>query len=123
MKIIFIVFLIITSLSVFAQETLTEKAQPIVREGKLLYQSEMASWYGTDLFLESYKQRENIGGYFSYIDNDIAKCLFFSKGENTKVIGTISFDSTYNIKTATVDLKKRQFTKTKMTYIRSGNQL
>ena len=57
----------------------------------------MASWYGTDLFLENYKNRDNIGGYFSYTDNDISKCIFFSKADNPKVIGTISFDSTYNL--------------------------
>ena len=33
-----------------------KKAQPIVEEGKLLYRSEMASWYGTDLFLANYKE-------------------------------------------------------------------
>jgi hypothetical protein len=99
------------SLTVFGQKNPTEKAQPIVAEGKLLYKSEMASWYGTDLFLENYKQRENIGGYFSYTENEIAKCIFFSKTENPKVIGTISFDNTYNIKTAKTDFTERDFTK------------
>lgn len=97
--------------SVFGQKNPTEEAQPIVAEGKLLYKSEMASWYGTDLFLENYKNRENIGGYFSYTDTDTAKCVFFSKSENPKVIGTISFDSTYNINTAKIDLTERDFTK------------
>ncbi len=100
------------SLSVFGQKNLTEEAEPIVAEGKLLYKSEMASWYGTDLFLENYKYRENIGGYFSYTDNYIAKCVFFSKAESPKVIGTISFDSTYNVKTSKTDLTERDFTQT-----------
>ena len=112
MKKTLILFLTLFSLSVFGQENLTEEAQPIVAEGKLLYKSEMASWYGTDLFLENYKDRENIGGYFSYTENDIANCIFFSKAEVPKVIGTISFDSTYNIKTAKIDLTKRDFTQT-----------
>lgn len=93
----------------FAQKTPTELAQPIVEEGKRLYKSEMASWYGTDLFLEKHPDRSNVGGYFSYIENDISKCIFFNKQENPKVIGTMSFDSTYNIKTATVDLTEREF--------------
>lgn len=104
--------LIITLFTFFgySQNTPTEKAQPIVTEGKLLYKSEMASWYGTDLFLEKYTNRENIGGYFSYTDKDkTAKCIFFSKSETPKVIGTISFDSTYNISTAITDLKEREF--------------
>jgi hypothetical protein len=104
--------LTLLSLSVFGQSNPTEEAQPIVAEGKLLYKSEMASWHGTDLFLENYKDKENIGGYFSYTDNTTSKCIFFSKGNKPKVIGTISFDSTYNTKTANVSLTERDFTKT-----------
>lgn len=103
--------LTLLTLSVFGQKNPTEEAQPIVAEGKILYKSEMASWYGTDLFLESYKDRENIGGYFSYTDKEFAKCIFFSKADKPKVIGTISFDSTYNTKTANVSLTEREFTK------------
>jgi hypothetical protein len=104
------VVLILLGLTVFGQDNPTEKAQPIVAEGKLLYKSEMASWYGTELFLESYKDRENIGGYFSYTDKDVSKCVFFSKTDRPKVIGTISFDSTYNVKSAKTDLTGREFT-------------
>lgn len=106
------IILTLITLSVFGQKNPTEEAQPIVAEGKLLYKSEMASWYGTDLFLEKYKNRENIGGYFSYTDNDIAKCVFFSKEEKPKIIGTISFDSTYNLEAAKTDLTERDFTQT-----------
>lgn len=109
-KTLTIILTLITAI-VFGQKNPTEEAQPIVAEGKLLYKSEMASWYGTDLFLENYKNRENIGGYFSYIKNDISKCIFFAKSDNPKVIGTISFDSTYNVKTAKIDLVEREFTK------------
>lgn len=104
--------LTLLTLSVFGQDNPTEMAKPIVAEGKQLYKSEMASWYGTDLFLKNYKERINIGGYFSYTDNDISKCIFFSKSDNPKVIGTISFDSSYNIKTAKSDLSEREFTTT-----------
>lgn len=107
---IFTIILTLISVSVFGKKNPTADAQLIVAEGKLLYRSEMASWYGTDLFLEKYKDLENIGGYFSYIENDTAKCIFFSKGEDPKVIGTISFDSTYNIRTAPADLTERNFT-------------
>lgn len=106
------IILTFLSLSVFGQSNPTEQAQPIVAEGKLLYKSEMASWYGTDLFLENYTDRENIGGYFSYTDKELAKCIFFSKADKPKVIGTITFDSTYNTKTANVILTEREFTKT-----------
>ncbi len=106
----FTIILILLTATVFGQRNPTEEAQPIVAEGKLLYKSEMASWYGTDLFLENYKNKENIGGYFSYTDKDISKCIFFSKSDTPKVIGTISFDSTYNLKSAMTDLSERAFT-------------
>lgn len=99
-------------LNAFGQKNLNEKTENILAEGKLLYKSEMASWYGTDLFLEKYKQRENIGGYFSYNENEVIKCVFFSKTDIPEVIGTISFDNTYDLKTANSDLNARNFTKT-----------
>jgi hypothetical protein len=107
-KILTLAFMLLVT-SVFGQKNPTEEAQSIVDEGKLLYKSEMASWYGTDLFLGSYKNRDNIGGYFSYIDQATPKCIFFSNSENPKVIGTISFDNTYDTKTAKVDLSEREF--------------
>lgn len=103
--------LFVLAIQAFGQKDLNEKSKSIVKEGKLLYQSEMASWYGTDLFLEKYKERSNIGGYFSYTENEVSKCVFFSKTSTPKVIGTISFDSTYNIKTAGYNLIERDFTK------------
>ena len=105
-----IFILTLVSLSVLGQDNPTEQAQPIVAEGKLLYKSEMASWYGTDLFLEIYKDRENIGGYFSYTDDEVSKCIFFSKADQPKVIGTISFDNTFEVKSAKTDLTERDFT-------------
>lgn len=112
MKKLFTILFALLNGIVFAQINPTTEAQPIVAEGKLLYKSEMASWYGTDLFLEKYTQRDNIGGYFSYTDNGVARCIFFSNGDSPKVIGTISFDSTYNIETAKTDLAERSFSKT-----------
>jgi hypothetical protein len=98
------------TLTAFGQSKLDKEAAEIVAEGKRLFQSEMASWYGTDLFLEKYTERENIGGYFSYVENDVAKCVFFSKAATPQVIGTMSFDSSYDVKTATTDLTGREFT-------------
>lgn len=95
---------------VSAQKNPTQKAQPIVEEGEKLYHSEMASWYGTDLFIEAYENRENIGGYFSYMEDGHSKCIFFSSGDDPLVIGTISFDSTYIIEDALVNLDERAFT-------------
>ena len=61
---IFTIILILLTLTVFSQKSPTEEAQPIVAEGKLLYKSEMASWYGTDIFMEKHPDKENGGGPF-----------------------------------------------------------
>jgi hypothetical protein len=98
-----------SSLYLSAQDNPTEGAKHIVEEGKRLYRSEMASWYGTDLFLEKYKEQGKVGGYISYMEGDLAKCVFYSKEASPKVIGTVIFDSTYNLKAAITDLKERAF--------------
>jgi hypothetical protein len=95
----------------FAQPIPKKITDSIVAEGKKLYRSEMASWYGTDVFLAAYKKRENIGGYFSYLDKDLATCIFYSKTTKAKVIGTIRFDDTYNVEKAKVNVEERDFTK------------
>jgi hypothetical protein len=106
---IFIGVFIHTSFNLSAQNATDRKNDRIVAEGKQLYRSEMASWHGTDLFLEKFPERRNeIGGYFSYSDSSVSKCIFFSK--INKVIGTIAFDSTYSSETATIDGAERGFT-------------
>jgi hypothetical protein len=92
-----------------AQDKTDEIADSITTIGKELYRSEMASWYGTDIFLERFKeQRQNIGGYFSYNDSGFSNCIFFEKGENPQVLSTIKFDSTYRVVNAQVDSVKRK---------------
>lgn len=110
MKKILIILLLLV-VNCYSQKRLDSKIEETIQEGKRLYRSEMASWYGTDLFLEKYPNRENIGGYVSYSEDDISKCIFFSKGEKATVIGTIIFDKTYNLKAAKIDLEERNLTK------------
>lgn len=98
------------SLNLFGQNDIKTQTQSIVDEGKRLYKSEMASWYGTDLFLANYKDRANVGGYFSYTTKDeISKCVFFSKTDKPRVIGTISFDSSFSTSSAKIDLTEKDF--------------
>ncbi|GAB3568435.1 hypothetical protein GCM10027578_20910 [Spirosoma luteolum] len=107
---VLVLILALLSTNVFGQKDPSKLAQSIVEEGKLLYKSEIASWHGTDLFLEKYKDRSNVGGYLSYTEGVTTKNIFFSKSTEPKIIGTISFDSTFNEKTAQVDLNERDFT-------------
>lgn len=103
-------FFFIASISAQAQDENETPRRLILEEGKRLYRSEMASWYGTDLLMEHTPDRSHVGGYFSYTDNEIARCIFFSNEDVPKVIGSITFDSTYNTKTAQMDFSERKFT-------------
>lgn len=109
-KLILFLNVCVISISGLAQDKINEKARPIVEEGKRLYRSEMASWYGTDLLLEHTSDRSKVGGYFSYVDNNMATCIFYSKGDQPAVIASVTFDSTYNIKTARMNFAERKFT-------------
>jgi len=108
-KISLLIFLLIIYITVFAQKNQLEKN--IVDEGKKLYCAEMASRYGSDVLLEKYpEQTENIIDCFSYSENKITKCIFVSNEGNPKVIATVSFDSTFDTHTATIDKLERNFT-------------
>lgn len=116
-KIINIASLLLAFFSSYGQnEALNKTASSIVAEAKILYKSEMASWLGTDLFLENYRDKERIGGYFSYPDHDTVKNIFFSKEIQPKVIGTICFDSSLTVQSAKVYLNERQMTPTEEDY-------
>lgn len=83
----------------------------ILKEAKTLYRSEMASWYGTDIFVEKFKEQlSNARGYFSYDDGELTNCIFFSKDETPKVLATISFDSSFSTQTAKINNEQRDFT-------------
>ncbi|TXF77429.1 hypothetical protein [Chryseobacterium sp.] len=107
------ILFIFCSLPYFAQN-LQKVAEDIKNEGVQIYRSEMASWNGTDLFLTNFKEKENIGGYFSYLENDIPRCIFFSK--DNKVIGTIIFPTNYKPENAKLDLTVREFSDVEKEY-------
>lgn len=98
-------------LNVNAQETpdLGYIADSITADAKILYRSEMASWYGTDIFMERSKDKSKAKGYFSYLTPQASRCVFFTGDEVPKVIGSIDFDSTYNVNTAVADFAERDF--------------
>lgn len=110
----FLAVLVVLLAVSFHAQNLEKLSNEINEEGIALYRSEMASWYGTDVFRASYENMENVGGYFSYIDESVPKCVFFSK-EN-KIIATIAFPTNYNPKDANLDLKERDFTPTEAEY-------
>lgn len=105
-SLMFLSFFLVMSYLTLAQ-TVEEIA--IVEEGKKLYRLEMASWNGTDLFRMKYANKlDQVGGYVSYETGDTVRCIFFTAGKPSKVILSISFDSTYNIEAAQVDASSRE---------------
>ena len=111
MKNIYIILLVFLSLNSYSQN-IEKLTKPIIEEGKRLYRSEMSSWHGTDLFLEKYTHRENIGGYFSYSENNENINVFFSKSETPKIIGTIKFNDAFDLDKANINLTERNLTET-----------
>lgn len=105
-----ILFITLFGFNCLGQSKLDKETAAILDEGKMLYKSEMASWYGSDIFNEKYTGTEKIGGYLSYTENEISTCIFFSKDETPKVIGTMSFDTTFKVENAKTDLAERQLT-------------
>jgi hypothetical protein len=110
-KLVFLIPALLVHFFSFSQDETEKITDGIVKEGKKLYRSEMASWYGTDIFLERFKDKASSAqGYVSYVENDKTKCIFYSKGDKPKVVVTIIFDSTYNTSTAEADGTSREFT-------------
>ena len=60
----------------FGQSKTDKITSKIIEEGKMLYKSEMASWYGTDIFIEKFKEKEKIGGYLSYSALNVCNIIF-----------------------------------------------
>ncbi|MBL7705068.1 MAG: hypothetical protein JNM21_05905 [Taibaiella sp.] len=103
---------LLLSSGTFAKKDLVKIAVEIEAEGKMLYCLEQASWHGTDLFMEKYTYSDNIGGYFSYIDQDTPKCIFISKTSIPEVIGTIIFNKDFDLQQAKVIMSGRALTST-----------
>lgn len=111
-KTLFLILFALLSLSIFSEKSVDQQIESIKKEGVKLYKSEMASWYGTDIFIEQYQNKENIGGYLSYSEKDKNICIFYSNSNKPKVIGTIAFDDSFDITKANIDLTERAFNST-----------
>jgi hypothetical protein len=95
----------------FAQKKdLNAIASRIEKEAKALYNSEWASWYGTDVFMAKCKDKQPIaGGFLSYETPTGRTNIFYSREEQPKVLVTISFGSDYNENNYTLDTATRAF--------------
>ncbi len=76
----------------------------ILAEAWLLYNSEKASWSGTDMVQQYYPEKLNkLGGYFSYTENKRHTCLFFDRNSIPEVTISITFDDTFIPEAAKID--------------------
>ncbi|WP_026990222.1 hypothetical protein [Flavobacterium subsaxonicum] len=96
------------TLPAFCQE---KEKQEIMKEAKLLYNSERASWSGTDIFMAKFpEKREKMGGYFSYSQGNQHKCVFVDNQASPNVLATILFDDGFVIEASKTDTVSRKLT-------------
>ncbi len=87
----------------------------ILAEAYLLYNSEKASWNGTDIFLENFPEKRNlIGGYFSYTENNMHSCVFFDQNEIPNLLAKITFNNIFDVQSAEIDTTKRKLNTVEM---------
>jgi len=96
--------------AVYAQSDRSKTTDSIEVEGKMLYQSEAASWYGTDIFLEKCKSKSSrSGGYLSYDTGTGMNNIFFSKDAEPVVLATMSFPYNPRADNCKLDSTERKF--------------
>ncbi|AWH86859.1 hypothetical protein HYN59_17860 [Flavobacterium album] len=107
-KTLLLIVLALLSLPLFSQ---TKEEEQVLAEAWLLYNSERASWLGTDLFLEKFpEKKENIGGYFSYSADGKHTCIFFDREQEPNVLGALTFDDSFVAEAADVNTTSRKLT-------------
>ena len=108
-------FLLVTALfsntETYNQEYLDKQAKLITEQGVFLYKLEKGAWHGTDLFFEKFGEKKSLlGGYVTYPDKKNTKIVFYSNEKSPKVIATILFDESFDLKKAKLDSKGRNLT-------------
>lgn len=105
MKLIIIIF----SGLLFVNNALGQNKDEILAEAYLLYNSEKASWNGTDIFLKKFPEKRNvIGGYFSYTEDNLHNCIFFDKSDNPNLLAKITFNDDFILEKARIDTVSRK---------------
>jgi hypothetical protein len=117
-KLFLVCLVIIFALTSRAQDDHLQKvADSVTNEGKTLYRSEWASWYGTDVFeAKCPHKRDLAGGYFSYETDKNLVNIFFSKGEAPRLLASITFEKDFNKDNYVLDTVRVQFTATEQEY-------
>lgn len=89
----------------------SQNQDEILAEAWLLYNSEMASWHGTDIFRARFADRsDKVGGYFSYSEGHEHTCIFFSTDDDPDVLASITFTDNFVPEAAMVKDTPRKLT-------------
>lgn len=108
-----IAFVNISIAAIGQQRDLVKIADSIRAEAEVLYRSEFASWYGSDVFAEKCKARRNrSGGYLSYDNGKNLINIFYSTAPTPTVLATISFGYDFNAANYKLDTTDRHFNAT-----------
>jgi hypothetical protein len=111
-----ITFINISLAAIGQQRDLVKIADSIRAEAEVLYRSEFASWYGTDVFVEKCPaRRSRSAGYLSYDNGKNLINIFFSNAPTPTVLATISFGYDFNTANYKLDTTDRQFNATERT--------
>ena len=85
-------FINVSLVAIGQQRDLVKIADSIRAEAEVLYRSEFASWYGSDIFSEKCAvRRSRSGGYLSYDNGQGLVNIFYSNSTTPTVLATISF--------------------------------
>lgn len=97
------------SLFLIVNNLQSQTKDEILAEAYLLYHSEMASWNGTDIFLDRFPHKTKlIGGYFSFTEDDTHSCIFFDQSDDPYVLAKISFNNNFNLENVLIDSTYRK---------------
>lgn len=112
LKLLSLLALLAAAQCAFAQtKDLRKIESQIESEGKALYKSEWASWYGTDIFVAQCKEKQPLsGGFISYETSTGRNNVFYTREETPKVLATISFGPDFNKDDYKLDTTGRAFT-------------
>ncbi len=93
----------------FVNNSFGQTEDEILAEAYLLYNSEKASWNGTDVFLEKFPEKGSlIGGYLSYAEDSKHSCIFFDQAEDPNLLAKITFNKDFNIEQVEIDTISRK---------------
>jgi len=101
-------YLLLLTLFLSLNISYSQTKDEVLAEAYLLYNSEKASWHGTDLFLEKFPtKRDQIGGYLSYTENKTHNCIFFDKSEEPKLLAQLTFNDNFDLEAVKIDSTNR----------------